>query len=352
MATSGTIGQTVIDVAKIIEHAFRRAGKSPADQTPDALEAAKDNLYFYLSQLVNNGVNLWTLEKNVFGTVLNADAYAMLPATVDVRDAYYRTLQYAAGGTATSSAGGNANNAFDLTLTDACTQTTPNGNISYQFTGNTNVCNVTLMCNGTQTYTPVWEYSFDNTTWTPVLQVPQTTFIGGQWYCWDIDSPVGAPYFRMRETGGGTLNVLQLGFNLILFEQKMARLNFNQYASLTNKTFPSRVVLQYWMDHQLPLNLIRIWPVSNFAFDQIVIWRTRQIQDVGSLSNTLELPQRWVESAITETARRLMLELPGADMKRYQMLKDEAAAATLLAQAEERDNSPIQLAPNISCYTR
>ena len=354
MTTSGTVGQTVIDVATIIEHVFRRAGKSPADQTPDALKAAQENLYFYLCQLVNNGINLWTLEKDLFGTVIGQDNYAMLPGTVDVRDALYRTVNLASGGGASSSSGGNGNAAFTQILTpaNACTQNSANGNIMYAFASPVSITNVGIITNGNQTYTPAWEASVDNVNWTTVLQTPETNYIGGQWAYYDIGSPVNAQFFRIRETGGGVLNVTQLAFNTIIDEILMARLNFQQYTSLTNKTFQSRNILQYFMDRQLPQSLMRIWPVSNYAFDQIVVWRKRQIQDVGSaMTNTIEIPQYWTESLINETAARTILELPGADLKRYQMLKDEAAASTLLAQAEERDNSPITFAPNISCYT-
>ncbi len=330
MTTSGTIGQTVIDVATIIEHAFRRAGKSPADQTPDAIKAAQDNLYFYLSQLVNNGVNLWTLEKDIFGTVIGQDNYTMSDGTVDVRSALYRTVNLPSGGSPATSAGGNAGNAFSQTLTVSCTQTAPSGNISYAFNSSTSISNVGIMTNGNQNYTLAWEASIDNANWSTVLTTPQTNYIGGQWYYYDIGSPINAQYFRVRETGLGTLNVIELAFNTILSEIWMARLNFQQYTSLTNKTFQGRNILQYFMDRLLPNSLMRIWPVSNYSFDQIVVWRKRQIQDVGAaMTNTIEIPQRWIESAITETARRLLLELPEADMTRYNMLKEEAAASTL-----------------------
>lgn len=355
MASSGTVSQTTIDVATIIEHAFRRSGQSPADQTADAIKAAQENLYFYLSQLANAGTSLWTIQKTILGTITGQDAYAIGNGVIDVRNILYRTVTPAAGGTPASSAGGTAANAFSQILTTACTQVSSNGNISYDFgVGKApTITNVGIMTNGAQTYTLAWEYSTDNINWTTALLNPVTNFADLTWAYYDISNAGAARYFRVRETGGGILNVREIGFNTILSEIHAARLNIDQYTNLTNKTFQGSNVLQYWLDRQIPSPIARIWPVSNSNFNQLVVWNRRQIQDVGSnMAGTIEVPQRWIEAVVTELARRLVLELPKADPKRYQMLKDEADAATFAAQQEERDNSAIQITPNISCYTR
>jgi hypothetical protein len=44
--------------------------------------------------------------------------------------------------------------------------------------------------------------------------------------------------------------------------------------------------------------------------------------------------------------------LPGIDPARIQMLKQDAAEATLSAEEEDRDKSPIYFRPNVSYYTR
>ena len=352
MTTSGTVSKTVIDVATIIEHAFRRAGKTPADQTPDAIAAAKDNLYFYLCSLMNLGTMLWLVDKQIIGLMPDQQTYDLPSDTVDLRQVYYRTVNLAAGGSAASSAGGVAGNAFDGTLQNPCIQTAAAGNISYSFTNNRAITNVGIVPNGNQTYTLVGEYSFNNVDWYQSLSTPTQLYTAGKWTYFDITAPTNAPLYRIRETGLGILNVLQLAFNTVASEITVARLNADQYTSLTDKQFPSRNLLQYWLDRQIPNPRMWVWPVSSYAFDQMVCWRRRYIQDVGSLSNTIEVPQYWIEPIITNTACRLILELPDCDIKRYDMLKKEADASTYQAQQEERDKSPIQLAPNISCYTR
>jgi len=51
-------------------------------------------------------------------------------------------------------------------------------------------------------------------------------------------------------------------------------------------------------------------------------------------------------------AHRMSLELPGVNMERIQYLEAQAEKYLGQAEAEERDKSPIYLAPNISVYTR
>lgn len=353
MTTSGTVGQTTIEVAQLIEHAFRRAGISPAETTVDAINTAKENLYFYLSSLGNDGVNLWTVEKVLKGLNYARANYQIGVGTIDIKRVLRRSMTLPSGGTATSSAGGSAGYAFDQDLTTACTQTSANGNISYEFDSVRTITTVGFMPNGDQTLAPIFEWSNDGSTWTELYSVAKTDFSNGEWYYWDISSPVSATQYRMRETSGGTLNITELVFATVVMEIPLGRISLDQYANLTDKTMLSPQPLEYWFDRKVENPEINVWPVPNYNFDMLVIWRNRQIQDVGTLTNTLELPQRWIEAAVTELSVRMLLEIPGeVKQDRYEILKREAKEATFRAQQEERDNSPIFIAPNISCYTR
>jgi len=352
VATSGTVGQTVINVSTMLEHAFRRAGLSPTEATTDSINSAKQNLYFYLSALSNDGVNLWTIEKKVFGMNIGQANYQIGVGAVDLKNVLRRTTTWPSGGTASSSAGGTAANAFDKDLSTACTQTSAGGSISYQFASSTRITTVGIMTNGDQTYTLSWEYSEDGSTWTSVLDCEKTNYSSGEWNFYDIEAPKSAEYFRVRETGLGILNVVELVFGVVVQEIPLGRINIDNYTNLTDKTMQASVVQQYWYNRKVDNPEIVLWPVPSTFLDQLVVWKNRNIQDVGELTNTLELPQRWVEAGITELAARMILELPDVDVSRYNILKQEAAAATNRAQQEERDRSPIMISPNISCYTR
>ena len=83
----------------------------------------------------------------------------------------------------------------------------------------------------------------------------------------------------------------------------------------------------------------------------MTVWYSRQIMDVGALTDELEVPQRWYEAVVFMLAHRMSLELPQVGVDRIQYLEKMADRYYNEAEAEERDKSPIYLAPNIAPYT-
>ncbi|MBU3734881.1 MAG: hypothetical protein FGM60_04655, partial [Candidatus Planktophila sp.] len=73
MAYSGTVGTTVINVQKLIDHGARRCGKLAEELTSEQVMSARESLYFLLSNLINIGIQYWAIEKKVYG--LKADQY-------------------------------------------------------------------------------------------------------------------------------------------------------------------------------------------------------------------------------------------------------------------------------------
>jgi len=51
-------------------------------------------------------------------------------------------------------------------------------------------------------------------------------------------------------------------------------------------------------------------------------------------------------------SHQMSQELPGVDLNKIQYLEGQAAKYLSMAEDEERDRSPIYLAPAIACYTR
>jgi len=133
MAYSGTVGQTVITVSKLIDHGARRCGKLAEDLTSEQLLSARESLFFLLSNLANRGIQYWAINKLVVG--LNPDQYIYyLPTgTIDALNVLYRTLNRPTG-SYSSSAGGIVANAFDNDINTWCQQSAPNGNIDRKST--------------------------------------------------------------------------------------------------------------------------------------------------------------------------------------------------------------------------
>jgi hypothetical protein len=74
--------------------------------------------------------------------------------------------------------------------------------------------------------------------------------------------------------------------------------------------------------------------------------------DVGDLYDELEIPQYFYQAIQLMLAHQMSLILPGVDLMRIQYLEGQAEKYLNEVEQEERDKSPIYLAPNISVYTR
>ena len=355
MAVSGTVSTTVFQTRKVIDHAFRRCRLTPQQITSELIDSAKDNLYLQLSALGNQGVPLWCIQKEILPLYLG-QAYITPPnGTVDILNANFRWMTRQIGSAQYSNPNGIAEFAFDGDLATSCVQTTPNGNLAifFGYGNETTVSTIGVLQAVTGSFNIVFEVSADGVTWTTVLAPGVTAYVAGRWQWYDIDPANPSVYFRMRETGGNTLNVTEMYAGNNPTEIPLARMNRDDWTNLPNKTFGGRP-LQYWFDRQRDLPVMQIWPVTdmNNIFSQIIVWRQRYIMDIGALTDTLDIPQRWYETIVWQLSWRLAMEIPEFNMQLLGLIKGTADEALKMAQDEERDNSPIYFAPNISPYTR
>lgn len=357
MAYSGTVGTTVLNVQKFIDHGARRAGKLAEELTSEQVMSAKESLFFLLSDLVNIGIQYWAVSKKVYG--LKADQYQyLLPVGgVDALNVLYRQMNRptpnAFGGYTTSN-GGQVANAFDNNVDTKTVQTSPNGNIAVNFGTNNPVYagSIGILPGVTGSFHILLEVSTDGSTWTLLHDCGVTAWVDNEWQWYDIDPGATIQYYRMRETGGNTLQVREFYVGNNSREIQMARLNRDDYTNLPNKNFTANQPYQYWFDRTIPQATIYLWPTPSDPFIQMTVWYSRQIMDVGDLTDEIEIPQRWYEAIVNMLAHKMALELPGVDVARVQYLEAQAEKHLNRAEQEERDKSPIYFAPNISVYTR
>ncbi len=349
--TSGDTSITQYDVVSLLEMAARRCGQLGGRLSAEEALDARLELSMMLNALVQEGVPLWTVDKQIYGLNLNQNLLQFSPDTVDLQNVLYRFNNLPSGGIAASSAGGVASNAFDQNLTTACIQTAPNGNISYNFTTPVTIVTVGILMNATTTLNPIYEYSTDNSTW--VTAVPaasaSSSFTQGQWYWQDVSAPQTAQYFRVRETAGGTLNLTEVVFGTSANEIILSQINKDDYQNLPYKNQIGRP-LQFWFDRQI-VPQAWIWPASQYSFNSLVVWRRRIIQNVGEFTNSIEFPNRWLDTIIYSLAARIIYILPSADLNRAANLEQKAADARKLAWTEERPTGPFYLGVMIGGYT-
>ena len=353
MAYSGTVGQTVISVQTLIDHGARRAGKLAEELTSEQVLSARESLFYLLSNLINIGIQYWAIEKKVYG--LKADQYEyLLPVGgVDVLNVLYRQMQRPVpAGFLVSS--GVANNAFDSDVDTICVQSSPNGFIGANYGQNNPIYagSIGILPGVSGNFHILLETSTDGTNWTLLEDTGVTTWVNNEWLWYDIDPGATVQYYRMRETGGNTLQVREFYVGNMSREITMARLNRDDYTNLPNKNFTANQPYQFWFNRTIPQAKITLWPTPSDPFIQMTVWYSRQIMDVGDLTDELEIPQRWYLAIQSMLAHQMSLELPGVDVTRIQYLEGQAEKHFNQAEQEERDKSPIYYAPAIGVYTR
>jgi hypothetical protein len=328
MAYSNTVSQTVFDTRRVIDNAARRCKLTAQQISAEHIDIANDQLFLLLSDLSNRGIQLWCIEKQIYPLYNGLGDLILDTGTLDVLNSNLRTLQQVTG-------------------TNVDTSTTR----TVTFTTETFVTTVGIYW--TAAAVPVaLERSDDGVTWTTVqTETPSAT--AGQWTWFDLESSVATQYFRVRATTG-TLSFSQIYLANTPTEIPLARLNRDDYTSLPNKTFQSNRPLQFWFDRQVQQPVMHLWPVPNEEAEvyQIVVWRQRYIMDVGSMTQEIEVPQRWYEAIVAMLAARLALEYIEVDPSMISVLDAKAKESLYCAQQEERDNSPMIILPNIAMYTR
>ena len=356
MSYSGTVGTTVVSTQKFIDQGARMSGKLAEELTVEQVQAAKQSLFFILSNLINQGINYWCISKKVYG--LNADQFQyLLPqGGNDVLNALYRRLNRptpATGGGYFSS-GGVTGLAFDNNVLTSDVQTSPNGYIGINYGQNNPIYagSIGILPSTSGSFHILLEWSNDGVTWNTLQDTGVTTWVSGTWLWYDIDPGVTAQYYRMRETGGGTLSVAEFFVGNNSTEITMARLNRDDYTNLPNKNFTANQPFQFWLNRTIPQATITLWPTPSDPFVQMVVWYSRQIMDVGDLYGELEIPQYAFQAIQCMLAHQMSLILPAVPLDRIQYLEGQADKYFLMMENENRDKSPIYFAPSIGCYTK
>ena len=158
-------------------------------------------------------------------------------------------------------------------------------------------------------------------------------------------------YYRLRETVATTVSLRAIQPSYVQQDIPLAALNRDTYFALPNKQFQSQRSLQYWYNKGVEQSMY-LWPIpqDNFQCFQIVI--EQQFQDVGSLTNELYIPNRWLNAIQSMLSHRVSMQLPNVEPTRIAYLEVQAKEALTDAGNGEEDMAPIYFQPNISYYTR
>jgi hypothetical protein len=359
VAYSGTYNRTKVNVDQLISYAFRDAGKTSEEMTPEYINAAKQALFYILQNSVNRGINIWLQKIVVLGAQTNQQILPMPSNCVDVLEAnwvYITNPQITAALPVSSS---SAPALFDQDgnseLNQFATSTLLDNYFGASYSQATRLFYVgfnAYVPSGSATYDLDLQVSQDGITWTTWESFPSVTLTDRQWQYYPIDITQEFLFYRLRNrNAGSTFSLRAIQFSRSQQVIPMARLNRTDYFSLPNKQFPSQRTLQYWFNRQIDPEMY-LWPVPNNNFQVFSMILELQPQDVGSLTNELYMPDRVVPYFQAALSHKMAMQLPGVDLGRVQYLEKLALEARTQFEEEDRDKSPIYFQPNISYYTR
>jgi hypothetical protein len=193
--------------------------------------------------------------------------------------------------------------------------------------------------------------SNDNLTWTVVDTVtPSAT--AGQITWFDIYPAIAYQYFKITATSG-TLSYSVITLGNTPSEIPFGVLNRDSYVAQSNQIFAGRPTT-YWFQRDINQPILHLWPAPNLAAEgaQLIVWRHRQIMDVGTLQQELDIPQRWYEAIVSQLAFKLAQEIDVVDANLLVPLSQAAALNMNTAWNGDNDGSPTTIQPWIAPYTR
>ncbi len=350
MAYSQTFnfGQNTL-VEAFVKDAFELCGISGADISGLQSDSAISSLNFLLSEWVNKGLNLFTEQKAMIQLNVGQPSYILNPYVVKTTEVTASNNRQVLGGTAFSSAGGTAANAFTATPSsnNPCVQTSPNGYISYTYpTGNTPaIYYIGVQSNVSVNYNLVFEYSYDGNVWINSLTVGSTYYPVGQ-IIWAVAStPINAMSVRIRETGGAVLNVQQIYFSVPQQSRILTAISREEWTSYPNKQVQA-TPSSFYLDRQINPK-ITLWPTPDNSYQTLVFNQEIQIMDITGLNQVIFIPQRFMNACRFALAYEMALKFSLEKADRLGVLSEKAY---MLAAIEDEEKVPLRIQPNMYSY--
>jgi len=235
--TSGTVGQTVLDVVDIIEHAVRRCGVSASIITAEQLRSARVNLFLILSNLATKGLSLWCVQRFTFGIQAGVLEYALPVGTVDTLKILYRTS------------------------TSYPSDTFAAGRVSVTLPTETIISSAVVTPSAEGTYELVLEGSADGLAWYALGGPQLVEFTGKYPVGLDAQKLVAYRFWRVSDNRDPTRTLLSATFMTNVAEYQMSKMSRDDYAQLPNKASQSQWPLQFWYNKQFYRPTITVWPV-------------------------------------------------------------------------------------------
>lgn len=343
LPTSGTYNFQSIQVELLIREAFENIGIFGEFVESQKLDSAKRIIDLLMLEWMSKSVNLWTLEYDYMSLVTSQAQYTLPEPISDIVQINLRTSTRQLNGTATSSNGGDAANAFDGNPATFC-NAGADGNISYNYgNGNTQQINfIGISPNTDIIVTSVAQLliqtSPDGATWTTILTIPIGTYFAANTYWFDILTPIQSQYYQIISTGGLTLSLIELYFNNNVYDMPISEVSREEYFTYPNKQLQGRPSIYYI--NRLIVPVLYIWPVPSSYYTCMQVSYKEMIQDAGNYTNTLQIPARFYPALVNGLSWKLAIKF---NPQSAQMFQAEYEKSFNIATIEDSENEPIKI---------
>jgi hypothetical protein len=337
---------------QMLESALRRAGVPPLKWSSEVVAIAFDVFNQMLSEMLNLGVQLWARDMVILPLYMNRNEVPCPLGTSVIISANQRTLTRVPALLPFSDMGGVAAAAFDDDFGTSCMQTAANGSIGTTFSDLTRVTTVGILFSISGQFGIFYEYSLDGVTWTAIDATDITIDTATpQWFWMDIQGAPPAIAWRIRSVSTNILSVAELFFGNNPTEIPMGTWSLDDWNAMPVKNTPG-APWNWYQQRDIDASRLYVWPMPNeqAKYLQMVCWRRRFLNDLSDMNQELDVTRRWNEAITCSLARRLCLELPEADMQRFQTLNQAESSAMSLAIGEERDPAPMRYNPGLEVY--
>lgn len=129
----------------------------------------------------------------------------------------------------------------------------------------------------------------------------------------------------------------------------LARIPRDQYTYLPNKTVLGRPI-QFWFDRQRDIPRMFIYPRPEKGTYQIEAFTIRTLRDINSMTDSIDVPNRWTPILVHGLAWQLASREPKKDEVLIARLKQEFDALLDIALEEDRDSGPLRVGLDLSRY--
>ncbi len=341
MSTSGSFTFQDAPLTLFIEEAYERLGVLPDNLTAQQIQAAGErSLNFLLTEWMNQGLNLWTVEPRLLALNPGQNTYTLPQTVSEILEMNLRQSIRALGGTAQASSGNGAH-AFDNNPHTACVQDAPDGWIGYSW-GQT--MRMIQMVGVVSQISRIYQLSCEvkqGEDWKSVLNIPSQPFSVGEFLWFALPAPQQGTAFRIQETGGAILDIQELYFSFAIQDRMMTAISRSEWMAMPNKNQTGQPTCFYW-DRTIKPTL-SLWPTPTPLTKTLFFTCTSMMEDAGDLLNQIQIPSRFYEALASGLAWKLAVKYVPEKAALLKSDYDAAFASTQKCKYPRKIDRPFRI---------